>query len=72
MKFKTVRLAISHNREDFSCGKDSLDSCLKKQVNQDIKRKLLACFVREEENHKQCSFGQRTNVPADENRGRGF
>lgn len=51
MTFKTVRLDAPHNREDFSCGKDPLDSYLKKQVNQDIKRKLSACFVLEGDNH---------------------
>lgn len=51
MTFKTVRLDVPHNREDFSCGKYPLDSYLKKQVNQDIKRKLSACFVLEGDNH---------------------
>ncbi len=51
MTFKTVRLDTPHNREHFSCGKDSLDSYLKKQVNQDIKRKLSACFVLEGDNN---------------------
>ena len=49
MIFKTVRLAAIHNRDDFSCGKDLLDSYLKKQVNQDIKRKLSTCFILEGE-----------------------
>lgn len=51
MTFKTVRLDTSHNRENFSCGKDPLDFYLKKQVNQDIKRKLSACFVLEGDGH---------------------
>lgn len=51
MTLKTVRLDTSHNREDFYCGKDPLDSYLKKQVTQDVKRKLSACFVLEGENH---------------------
>lgn len=34
-----------HNRGDFDCGKELLNNYLKKQVSQDIKRKLSACFV---------------------------
>lgn len=41
----TQPLHPSHNRNDFSSGKDLLDNYLKTQVNQDIKRKLTACFV---------------------------
>lgn len=34
-----------HKKSDFSCGKELLDNYLHKQANQDIKRKLSACFV---------------------------
>lgn len=34
-----------HNRNDFDCGKELLNSYLKNQAGQDIKRKLSACFV---------------------------
>jgi hypothetical protein len=34
-----------HNRNDFDCGKELLNSYLKYQAGQDIKRKLSACFV---------------------------
>ena len=34
-----------HKKSDFSCGKEMLDNYLHKQANQDIKRKLSACFV---------------------------
>lgn len=30
---------------EFSCGNEMLDDYLHKQANQDIKRKLIACFV---------------------------
>jgi predicted GNAT family N-acyltransferase len=46
---KTVNLLSSHYREDFECGKDLLDNYLKKQANQDVKKKLSACFVISEE-----------------------
>ncbi|KOF02431.1 GCN5 family acetyltransferase [Roseivirga seohaensis subsp. aquiponti] len=38
-------LNSTHKKADFSCGKELLDSYLHKQANQDIKRKLSACFV---------------------------
>jgi predicted GNAT family N-acyltransferase len=34
-----------HNRQEFDCGKALLNSYLKHQASQDIKRKLAACFV---------------------------
>ena len=41
----TENLNSSHRKKEFSCGKDMLDDYLHKQANQDIKRKLAACFV---------------------------
>ena len=38
-------LGRKHNRSDFDCGKELLNSYLKNQAGQDIKRKLSACFV---------------------------
>lgn len=38
-------LNSGHKKSDFSCGKEILDIYLHKQANQDIKRKLSACFV---------------------------
>ena len=38
-------LNSNHRKKEFSCGKDMLDNYLHKQANQDIKRKLSACFV---------------------------
>ena len=43
-------LSANHNRIDFSCGKELLDIYFHKQVNQDIKRKLSACFVIADQN----------------------
>jgi ribosomal protein S18 acetylase RimI-like enzyme len=45
MTYLTVHLQSTHKKEDFSCGKNSLDEYLKKQASQDVKRKLAACFV---------------------------
>lgn len=38
-------LSKKHNRKDFDCGKELLNTYLKTQARQDIKRKLAACFV---------------------------
>lgn len=35
----------THNRNDFDCGKELLNTYLKKQAEQDMKRKLSVCFV---------------------------
>lgn len=34
-----------HNLKNFDCGKELLNSYLKNQAGQDVKRKLSACFV---------------------------
>lgn len=39
-----------HDRNNFDCGKELLNSYLKNQAGQDIKRKLCACFVLSETN----------------------
>ncbi|NOX47279.1 MAG: GNAT family N-acetyltransferase [Chlorobi bacterium] len=41
----TESLNARHRKNEFSCGKQMLDSYLHRQANQDIKRKLSACFV---------------------------
>lgn len=38
-------LSSAHKKSDFSCGKEILDRYLHYQANQDVKRKLSACFV---------------------------
>jgi predicted GNAT family N-acyltransferase len=38
-------LSSKHRKSEFSCGNEVLDDYLHKQANQDIKRKLSACFV---------------------------
>ena len=45
MTLLTENLRSSHNKKNFSCGKEMLDNYLQRQANQDIKRKLSACFV---------------------------
>lgn len=38
-------LNSTHEKSAFACGKEMLDDYLHKQANQDVKRKLSACFV---------------------------
>lgn len=44
----TEVLNSKHKKKEFSCGKQILDNYLHRQANQDVKRKLSACFVIEE------------------------
>lgn len=40
-----ARLSREHNRNDFSCGIDSLDNYLKRQATQDMKRFVATTYV---------------------------
>ncbi len=53
MSLQTENLKSSHYREDFYSGKELLDNYIKKQVNQDIKKKLSVCFVITENEDKK-------------------
>lgn len=43
--FISVPLDTTHRKQEFSCGKEMLDTYLHRQAKQDVKRKLSACFV---------------------------
>lgn len=45
MSYLTEPLDSKHDKINFSCGKELLDIYFWRQANQDIKRKLSACFV---------------------------
>ncbi len=45
MNYLTEPLNRNHNRKIFQCGEFLLDNYFQYQVSQDIKRKLTACFV---------------------------
>lgn len=45
----TENLNSNHRKKEFSCGKEILDKYLQNQANQDVKRKLSACFVLNDE-----------------------
>jgi len=48
--YAPVPIEKSHLRSHFECGEESLDNYVRKQVNQDLRRKLCTCFVIVEEN----------------------
>jgi len=45
MEFLTVPFDKGYNREEFDCEKESLNNYFKKQISQDIKKKLAVCFI---------------------------
>jgi len=45
----TEPLANQHKKSEFSCGNILLDNYLQKQAKQDIKRRLSACFIYNED-----------------------
>jgi len=42
---KVQLLEKTHNRKDFDCEENSLTEYIRKQVNQDIRKRLATCFV---------------------------
>jgi len=42
---KILLLEKTHNRKDFTCEEDSLTEYIRKQVSQDISKRLATCFV---------------------------
>ena len=48
MNHLTELLEAKHRKKEFLCGKDMLDKYFHEQANQDIKKKLSACFVKED------------------------
>jgi len=56
MNLRIVTLSKSCDKNDFSCGSKQLDNYLLRQANQDVKRKLSACFVLINQNSKVLAF----------------
>lgn len=52
MNYLTVPLSTRHKRADFTSGIDLLDRYFTHQADQDVKRKLSACFVYASEDHE--------------------
>lgn len=61
-EFLTVPLDAQHRKSEFTCGNRQLDNYLQKQANQDIKRKLAACFVLATEEHEVQGFYTLSNA----------
>lgn len=51
MNLRLVLLDKVHDRTNFNCGQELLDNYLKKQANQDVKKRLAVCFVLIDENN---------------------
>ena len=68
MSYFATKLSSNHNRKNFSCGNAPLDNYLKTQVNQDLKRKLAACFIVADENKEVRGYYTLSNasIPVDE------
>ena len=45
MSYVTDLLSGTHEKADFSCGKDMLDSYIQTRAKQDVKARVAACFV---------------------------
>lgn len=56
MTIEPVPLENIHKKEDFTCGKDSLDHYIRKQASQDFRKKLAVCFVVADDNHRVMGF----------------
>ncbi len=52
MNYLTVPLSTRHKRADFTSGIELLDRYFTHQANQDVRRKLSACFVYTREDHE--------------------
>ena len=50
-EFLTTPLNANHKKSAFKCGNDQLDHYLHRQANQDVKRKLSACFILADKEH---------------------
>ena len=54
-----IELLSSHDRTGFSCGVEALDNYFKKQVTQDMRRRISACYVAVDDDSK-CLAGYYT------------
>lgn len=53
---KIQLLDNKHKRKTFTCEEESLTDYIRKQVSQDIRKKLAACFVAVDENQKVVGY----------------
>jgi GNAT superfamily N-acetyltransferase len=68
MSMKIAILEKVHDRTKFNCGKVLLDNYVKKQVSQDVKKKLSVCFVLTDEDNTVKGYYTLSNssIPQDE------
>jgi predicted GNAT family N-acyltransferase len=66
MTYLATPLSQNHDRKNFSCGEFSLDNYVRTQVNQDIRKKLAACFVLVDNDDKVTGYYtlSNTSIPA--------
>lgn len=62
MIYLTRLLLPTDNRKCFSCEKPALDEYIRKQVSQDIKRKLSVCFILPGDNDKIIGYYTLSNI----------
>jgi predicted GNAT family N-acyltransferase len=67
MSYLAEKLSTRHNRVNFTCGKESLDNYIRRQVSQDIKKRLAACFVIVDDNDEVQGYYTLSNasIPVD-------
>jgi len=56
MKYSTEALNPLHKGKEFSLGSALLDNCLHQQAEQDMKRRLAACFILADENQRVTGY----------------
>jgi ribosomal protein S18 acetylase RimI-like enzyme len=61
MSFAVKLFTSTHDRAEFSCGKDMLDNYIRHQARQDMKKKVAVCFVLEGDNKKIKGYSTLSN-----------
>jgi predicted N-acetyltransferase YhbS len=62
VKIEIVPLNNKHIRSTFSCGRESLDHYIEKQVRQDIRKKLTTCFVLPDDQNRVAGYYTLSNA----------
>jgi ribosomal protein S18 acetylase RimI-like enzyme len=62
MTYLATPLSQNHNRKNFNCGEFLLDNYIKTQVNQDIRKRLAACFVLVDNDDKMIGYYTLSNI----------
>jgi GNAT superfamily N-acetyltransferase len=54
--FRVAQLDVAHDRTVFTCGAQPLDRYFREQVTQDIRRRVAACFVALDDQHRIAGY----------------